>query len=704
MPIDKSKFIEGFKTETREHLEKLNLGFLKLEKNPRDNTLLDELMREAHTIKGSATMMGYKRISEIAHHMEDGLESVLNQKAKLNKKHFDTLFKGIDAINALLEDKVTWEGKGITFPFVDNLCKKMEELFSKKAEVVASAVVEEDIEKAVPFVAPIQKEAITVGEESIRVDTKKLDKLMNLSGELVVSKLRLSALVNILSDKAYFRQDIDESLKSLFKDLENIKENFEQLTSEMEKHVVDIRMIPVSYLFNFFPRAMRDLALAKGKEIDFEVKGETTQLDKTIIEELKDPIMHLLRNSIDHGIENQNVRKTLNKPSAGKVTLSAYQQGSQVVIEVEDDGRGMEVEKIRSEALKKGLLNAEKSKELNRDQIIQLIFIPGFSAQEEVTDISGRGVGLDVVRDKIAKLKGQIEVVSEEGKGVKFVMRLPLTLAVNEILLVAAGRDEFAIPVDAVVETIRISLEDIKTVEAKEAINVRGQILPLLRLNDIFGLPSRGIFEKKYLPVVVLQAVEKKVALLVDDLIGRQDIISKPIGTPLKKLRDIAAATILGDGRVILILDIASIIDSAEGVIVRRPQLRSIASAVEKKRKTILLAEDALSTAMLEKNILESAGFSVVLAKDGEEALAKSKQEKFDLVISDVLMPRMGGFEFTSRLKKDILYKDIPVIIVTTRESDADKRLGLEAGASAYILKSEFTSEGLLEIIERLIG
>jgi two-component system, chemotaxis family, sensor kinase CheA len=259
--------------------------------------------------------------------------------------------------------------------------------------------------------------------------------------------------------------------------------------------------------------------------------------------------------------------------------------------------------------------------------------------------------------------------------------------------------------VDTVVETIRISADEIKSVETKSAITVRGHILPLVPLSDIFGLPRRGIVEKRFMPAVIVQAVEKRIALSVDQLIGRQDIVTKSIGDPLKKVKNIAGATILGSGRVILILDIPSIIESAEGVVIKRPVAAEKPQAAgRKKKRSILLAEDVLSTAMLEKNILESVGYSVVIARDGKEALERSRQEAFDLVITDVLMPRMDGFELVRELRKDKMYKDLPIVIVTTRESDADKRRGMEAGADAYILKSEFTSEGLLETLERLLG
>ncbi|MDD5432521.1 MAG: hybrid sensor histidine kinase/response regulator [Candidatus Omnitrophica bacterium] len=715
MVFDKSKFIEGFKVETREHLQALSLGLLKLEKAPQNHELLNSMMREAHTIKGSATMMGYKRIADLGHEMESGLEKALNKEIKLEKKHIDILLKCLDAIEGFLEDKVTWEEKGIERPFAEELCRQVKEEFSEKhekkthkskdgiihEEIIAAPVLTEE-----PKVAKstISNDVAAAIEGSLRVDKAKLDKLMNLSGELLISKIRLDDVVKNLSDKADLEGINDEALSNLVSDLRSVDGLISFLTGEIQDEVMNVRMLPVSTLFNTFPRSMRDLAQTKGKEINFELRGEEAQLDKTIIDELKDPIMHLLRNSVDHGIESPEERLSKNKPREGKIILSACQEGSQIVISVSDDGNGIDINKVKEQAVARGLVASEKIKELADEQAMQLIFTPGFSTQKVVTDISGRGVGLDVVRERVVKLKGTVEVNSQIGIGAKFTMKFPLTLAVTESLLVAAGTDTFAIPIDTVVETIRVNVEDVKTVETKEAITVRGHILPLVRLCDLFGLCKRGIFEKRFFSVVVVQSVEKRIGILVDELLGRLDIVTKSLGEPLKKVKNISGATILGNGEVILILDIPSIIESSEGVIVRRPVSVSQPELKGKKKKTILLAEDVLSTAMLEKNILESVGYSVVIARDGKEALDRASQEKFDLVITDVLMPKMDGFELTSRLKKDNIYKDVPVVIVTTRESDADKRRGLEAGAEAYILKSDFTSEGLLETLERLIG
>ncbi|MDP8297032.1 MAG: response regulator [Candidatus Orphnella occulta] len=724
MPFDKSKFIERFRAETKEHIEKLNLGLLGLEKSPKDEELLNFMMREAHTIKGSAIMMGFKRIAELSHTMESGLEKALKGDINLKKVHFDALFAALDLIEPLLDDKVTWQAKGIERPYVESICRQTEDAFSGKIDKIAGEVSAEDdnslsdesgkvasqdeIESGLKKGSSGDKivaDHVVVTEDSIRVSTDRLDKIVNLSGELLISKIRLNEVVNNIKSKIKASGEYSSILSQVAGDISSVNENIDFLTTNMQQEVIQVRMVPVSYLFNTFPRAMRDLARKKGKDINFFVKGEDTQLDKVIIDDMRDPIMHLLRNALDHGLEAPEVRIKNGKPAEGNIFLSAYQEGSHVAIEVTDDGKGIDIESIKHQAVKKGLVSQERIDSMVDEQIYQLIFIPGFSTREDVSETSGRGVGLDVVRESVSKLKGMVDLKTKKGEETSFILKVPLTLAITESLLVAAGSDLFSMPIDSVVETIRISSENIKKVETKDAITVRGHIIPLVRLNDIFGLPTKGIVEKRFLPVVVVQSAEKRVGILVEELMGRQEIIAKAIGDPLKNIANITGATILGSGKVILILDIPSIIESAEGMIIKRSQRsESVIKTTGKKRKTILLAEDVLSTAMLQKNILESVGYSVVIAHDGKEALDKASQETFDLVITDVLMPRMDGFELVETLRKNKMYKDAPIIIVTSRQSDQDKRRGLEAGADAYILKSEFTSEGLLNTLERLMG
>ncbi|MBF0252962.1 MAG: hybrid sensor histidine kinase/response regulator [Candidatus Omnitrophica bacterium] len=718
MGFDKSEFIDGFKAEAREHIENLNLGFIKFEKNQDDKELLKHLMGEAHTIKGAAAMMEFKRISEIAHIIEDAMEASIERNTKFEREHFNILFEALDAMGSLLEDKVTWKAKGVDRPYVEELCRRLSELLIN-AEKVQGKQQEKVTEKVEPKEVPAQDPFDTkkknipktekrieptceITETSLRVDVAKVDTLLNSSSELLISKIRLKEVVKELVTNARQKSNGIDYSKLL-----SITDNIDSLTSQMQKKVMDIRLIPASYLFNSYPRIMRELANENGKAINFEIEGEDTTLDKAILDKLKSPLMHILRNAIDHGIETKEARKKINKPEEGTIKLKAYREGTQVVVEVDDDGDGIDIAKVKETAVKKQMVPVERIGEMQDDQALQLLFTPGFSTKENVTDLSGRGVGLDVVRSMIASLKGMIEITTKKGEGSKFIIKLPLTLAISECLLVLAGNDKFAIPIDSVAETMRIEANEIKSIENKNVISVRNHIIPLVRLNDIFSLPTRGILEKRTYIIIILQFVERKVALLVDDLLGRENVVSRDIGDPLKKVKDIGGATILGDGKVIFILDVPSIVDSSEGYFVRRTvkdETEDKGSKTIKKQKNILLAEDVLSTAMMEKNILESVGYNVILAKDGQDAYEKSSTEKFDLVISDVLMPRKNGFELVEALRQTKEYRNVPVIMVTTRGSEKDKLRGLEVGADAYILKNEFTSDVLLETIDRLLG
>lgn len=597
MPFDKSQFLDGFKIEVREHLQQISEGLLKLEKNPNDRGLLEFLMREAHTIKGAARMMGYKRISEVASKMEDVFEGAMHGDVELTKNHFDLLLKCIDTIEPLLSDKVTWNSKGINFPYVENICKQIdEEFFGKQAEeskddkpllsvecheddvsveeVSSFSVETEKIEDQDPLEfqeeeakdAPLNISSIM--KESVRVGVDKLDRLMNISGELFTSRMRLNDFMSHLNNINIVQMDEGQAFTELRKNFSAINESVNLLTSNLKTEVMSLRMVPIMHLFQVFPRAMRDLAYEKEKNIDLNLEGVDTQLDKTIVDEMRDPLMHILRNAIDHGIESKEERAQVNKPEMAVINLKASQKGSHVVIEISDDGRGIDIEGVKRRALENKLVSAERLNEMSTDQVYQFIFSPGFTTKNDVTDISGRGVGLDVVRDKISKFKGIIEVISIPGSGTTFILKLPLTVAITESLLVVAGDDTFVIPSDTIAEVVRISPEEIRRVEGEAAVLVGGHILSVIKLNDLFGLPTRGIVEKKFFPVVVVQSVEQKVAIWVDDILGYQEVVQKSLGDPLQNIPNISGATILGNGQVTLILDIAAIIKSVEGGVI----------------------------------------------------------------------------------------------------------------------------------------
>lgn len=419
----------------------------------------------------------------------------------------------------------------------------------------AAAPTGEEATKRVPASATkdAPKKASSVGQ-SIRVDVERLDLLMEVVGELVIGNTRLAQLGSELENR-YDREPLVATLNETVAQVS-------RLMSELQLTVMRVRMIPVERVFSKFPRLIRDLSKSMGKEIKLEIFGQDTELDKTVVEELEDPLVHLLRNAADHGIEAPEVREAAGKPRMGTITLGAHREGNHIVISIADDGAGINPEKILAKARKMGILAPDAT--VSDQDAIQFIFHPGFSTAEKVTDVSGRGVGMDVVNQNIRKIKGSIQVVSRVGEGSKFIIKLPLTLAITKALLIKAGGDYFAIPLDTVKESIRVANSDIKTVHQREVIQLRDRVVPLFRLTDAFNLTPQPR-ASRYSPVVIVGGDTKQIGLVVDSLEGEQDVVIKSMGDYLGEVRGVAGATILGDGRVALILDIATLIDEGEG-------------------------------------------------------------------------------------------------------------------------------------------
>lgn len=712
--FDKSLLLPHFKAETQEHLRILNNGLLALEKNSKDKPLLESLMRTTHTLKGSAVIAGFKRIVELAHKFEDALVKIKEECLEIKDEHFNLLFLVLDSIPPLLEDKLFWQEKDVAHPHVMNLEKKINTAFGLKEEEATDVPVEK---------GPAAPEFIIEDSgETIRVDVNKLDNLVNLAGEMVISKIsfgqKINELRNAVAEIEEFNkglvavkegvreeiikkgEDIKSRLDQLEKDFSSVDTRFGLVSSDLQEGIMKTRMLPLSALFNIFPRSVRDLSKKEEKLAEVKVEGGRTELDRSVLQEMEDPLMHLIRNAITHGIERPDVRERLGKSKEGKITLSAFQQGGLVVIGVADDGKGIDAREIKSKAIEQKLITKEETEQMSSEQILQFIFSPGFTTKNETTQTAGRGVGLDVVRTNVARLKGQLDVASEPDKGTKFTIKLPFTLAITPALMVKSSGQVFAIPFSSLEETIRVTEEEIGSIETKQAIQVRDKIIPLARLDELLKLKRRGLSEKKYHLVVIIRAIEKQIALIVDEFLGRQEIVVKNLGDHLAPAENIAGSTILGTGEVALILDAAALIETA-ALIAGRPVQKS-EDRVKKKFTSILIVDDSKTTILSERLILESAGYNVIAAYNGREGLEMAAEYKPGLVITDVVMPVMDGFEMVEKMKKDVLFKDIPVIILTAKADEADRRRGLELGADAYIVKSEFDQRILLDTIARL--
>lgn len=678
--MDTNQYMGMFLEESREHLQTLNSCLLELEHNPEDPSVLNEIFRSAHTIKGMSATMGFTEIAELTHEMENVLDLLRKNQLKANDDIVNTIFKCVDTLEQMVESVESETEHGID---VSALVKKLVsiakgEVISQMSENVStketsSALVKsstefndteiavinkakasglqpleikiklsetcllksarayiimnalEEIGEVIKTVPPtedleqenfdssfdiifitsnenskVQEVLLAVSEvesveinsiqisgevaakqsnigtstvpaskantesvpaiakpktatagiekklksgQSVRVDIEKLDSLLNLVGELVINKTRLEQI------------GITHRLTELVETIEQM----DRVTTDLQSVVMKVRMVPVGQVFNRFPRMVRDLSRELNKEINLTIEGEETELDRTVIDEIGDPLVHLIRNSIDHGVEHPDERIAKGKDPTGEVGLIARHEGNNVIIMVEDDGKGIDPNKIKSKAVEKGLITQDDADKMDDSDAVRLVFLPGFSTAEVVTDVSGRGVGMDVVKNKIESLGGLIDVETKIDEGSKFKIRLPLTLAIIQALLVKVHEEIYAIPLGNIDSTINITTDDIKTIQNKEVILLRGQIIPIIRLADVLNVPESEETESNDLFVVVVHMGDQKAGIIVDNLIGQQEIVIKTLGNLLTGIKVIAGATILGNGQVALILDVGTL-------------------------------------------------------------------------------------------------------------------------------------------------
>ncbi len=491
----------------------------------------------------------------------------------------------------------------------------------------------------------------------------------------------------------------------LMRELTESTDQLGLLTSELQQQVMKVRMVPVAHVFQKFPRMVRDLTRQLGKSARLEVSGEETELDKMLVEAVSEPLMHLVRNAIDHGIEPPAERARASKPVEGVIRISAYHRGSMMYIEVEDDGRGIDPRAVKEAAVEKGLVSREEAAAMDEARAIDLIFRAGLTTAKAVSDLSGRGVGLDVVREGIARLNGSVVVESRVGTGTRFRVGLPLTLAIINVLLVSKGRESFAIPLAAVLEMLSARKEEIRHVGNREILDLRGSPLFLVRLDNVLGLPEDTWLEGEGLPVVVIGTERRRIGLVVDRLVGKHEVVIKNLGTILLQVPFVLGSTILGDGRVILILDPQELIEAAgrepeaprpvEGPAVEAP---SEPEAPGVRPLSLLLVDDSPTIRSRLRDVFRAEGYRVVEAEDGAQALEVAKRETFDLVTTDIMMPRMDGYEFCRGLRKLPQYKSVPVVMITSKGEKLDKIRGFDAGADDYVTKP-FDREAVLTVI-----
>jgi two-component system chemotaxis sensor kinase CheA len=547
---DMQEIFASYLIETREILELLCQDLLALEKNPADTNLLNDIFRGMHTIKGTSSFLGFSQMAELTHTCEDLLNKLRKGDIVADRKIIDVLIEA-HKIAGLLLQRI--ESRNSQPMDLGSIIEELQEAMSPRTgEARADAGPSPKKERAVPSKESAEIVPQHAADSTIRVDIGKLDNLMNLVGELVLARNRLSQATQALVEK-YERIEMS-------KQIEEINDQIDFVTTELQMAVMKTRMVPIEKVFNGLPLLARDLMRITGKEVDLQIYGKETELDKSLIEEINDPLIHLIRNAFDHGIESPETRRKLGKPPKGTVLVNAEQDGNYILITIEDDGQGMDVERIKQEAIEKGVITKDEAQELTTSEALNLIFIPGFTTKQEITNISGRGVGMDVVRTKIAKLKGIVDISSQIGKGTVITLKLPLTLAIIQGLLMKVGEETFAVPLNTVLEIVRLTPDEIYTIQGREVIRVRDTVLPLARMADVIGKPNSA--KQPSMPYVVIVGwAEKRLGLLVDSLQGQREVVIKSLGTYLGDVPGIAGSTILGDGSVILIVDVGQFIE-----------------------------------------------------------------------------------------------------------------------------------------------
>lgn len=892
--LDKSGIIEFFLVEAGEHIQNLNAGLLALEKNPDDRAVIDELFRAAHTLKGSAAMMGFQGVSDIGHKAEDMLGLFRSGSIPITRDTLNFLFDSVDAVKLMVdciaskkpEDPLIIETisqsfktiveslrgsapaakpeeppkkpaspaspavaappvvkapeKPATLPSKEELDLAWEKAFAEEtgelpgpakpaaptkaaaapaakpsiiapppsapkpaapaplaasvpsaadaaaaAAAAAKAAADESLRREIEEAKKagvVEKrgvgrratDAVEVEKQFIRVNIERLDNLMNLVGEMVVNRNKLTKQVDLiksLRDELAFSQNrliseirkfeekyeytmnfqtpapaaveqrpagesgdffelefdryddfnlLSRKLTEITNDTNEIMAEFSgffdsfeldtarisTITSNLQDEITQARMVEMDRLFQLFQRPVRDLAQSENKKINMVVTGGDTKIDKTIFEIISDPIMHMVRNAISHGIEGPEERSRLGKEPGGSLILSARHDGSSIVLQIEDDGRGMDPEHLRKSAVDKGFITAGEAKSMSDGDALNLIFRPGFSTASSVGKVSGRGVGMDVVTTQLGKINGRIEIKTEKGVGTRFIIKLPLTLAIAQALIVKVKDQEVAIPMNLVEETTRFSDKDIQHAAGEEMINLRGSLMRLLRLNTLLTAGKLSKREEHYrYPTLILVLAERRLALMVEDIVGREEIVVKSLGDYLRNVRMFSGATISGEGDVRLILNVAHLFGE-ETISTKMSYVGGReAAAVETptRKPSVLVVDDSISIRKYVQRFLDRSGYEVETATDGMNALEVLAKAKFDAVITDLEMPVMHGYDLIAEMKRNPVFMSIPIIVLTSRAGEKHRQKAIDMGAQDYLVKP-FEEQEMIEALKRLLA
>ncbi len=750
MALDIKKFIGRFVEEARDHVNRLNEGLSQLDSGSQDAEVINTVFRSAHTVKGSSRMLKLAGITDTAHQLEEVLMQLRSGALAYDTSLGQLLHRGVDALADLI-DALADSANPATLPAADpGLCAALARAAaapsaapSEKSEgaamdappapaaVVPAAASAPERAKhaehalspapanqapertAAPALSTPAPEPTLRAAETVRIRLDKLDELVNLMGEVVSSHAGLRQRLddaNALA-RTHAQGPVGAALRQYALALSDDVLAQEALMVELHDTTLRMRMLPLSVVFEPASRLVRELARSVGKDVQCVVHGSEFELDRQMIDKLSDPLIHLIRNSVDHGLETPQARIAAGKPGQGQIRISARSDSGWMVIEVCDDGAGIAIGQVRDKAVKKGLVSAEKAPALSDQEVIDFIFMPGFSTASIITDLSGRGVGMDVVkRCVLDDLRGVISVETRQGVGTTFALRLPLSLSVMRVLLVAVGELHYAFTAQYVAELVRCQTSALLTVGERQVTILRNEFVPVVTLGSVLHGTGGGASVLDHaatagdsLILLILRVRGEKLAIMVDALVDERDMVIKPLPLHLRTQALVSGMVTTGENELVNVLHAPALLDAARQARVQSAP-NTADSAGRARRMRILVVDDSLNTREIERDVLEASGYDVTLAEDGVDGLRKAQSALFDAVLTDVEMPHMDGFTLTAKLRQEENYRDRPIIIVTSLAKEEDKRRGIQAGADAYIVKGDFDRNNLVDTLRSLLA
>jgi two-component system chemotaxis sensor kinase CheA len=729
------ELMQTFREDAEERIRLLSQALVELESAGAGEAAmapLESLYRETHSLKGASGAVEQVQIESVCQHLESVLAALKRRDVRLTRPLVDALSDTVDLLHALLAGEPGAEGRASEI--VDRLTLLAVPKRRRTAPQPVPAPVRPSPAPATPAEQAPARAIDASGADNVRVSTAKLEAIMLQAEELIAVKLaaqrRSAALhgvrsrletwtrelhqVRLAGDEAKLQEFLEWSsslVDGLVADLRRYTRTADderRTTGPMVDDLLDgmkrVLMLPVSSLLSSFPKMVRDLARSGGKEVDLVVTGAEIEIDKRIIENLKDPLTHILRNCVDHGIESPDARQRSGKPARGRITIAVSQlENNKIEVCISDDGAGVDLERLRSVTQRDGLRTQKQLEEMSEPELLRLAFTSGVSTSREVSTVSGRGLGLAIVEQKARQLGGSVTLETRHGQGTLFRIHVPATLATARGILAQVSDWLFVVPVTGVDRAISVRRDEVRMVENRETIQVEGQTLPLFYMNEVLELPLKPQrAASAQLPALVLGSGTNRVAFAVDRIVDEQEVLVKTLGPQLVRVRNVAGATVLQSGRVAPILNVVDLVNSATNKPARgkRPAVEATEATA---KKAVLIAEDSITSRMLLKNVLEAAGYYVRPAVDGLDALTALAEEDFDLVVSDIEMPRMDGVELTKKIRENQRLARLPVVLVTALESQEDRERGLDAGANAYLTKSSFTQGTLLKTARSLL-